>query len=196
MPEHLCIRISANTHSFLHPWISCAFFIFSHLLHLFLQVCAHWPLLLLHPEGLIRFSGQLFRNHRFEMNGPFLQLSSQKWFFAQERAPFRVINPQCLVLSRAVSVLLSGAQAKSNVKHGVVYNVHAVHPHTLPQADSEPAAQHAAARNSGAFPGRNCHLIRCTFATIWHYEAIWDICCTFRARNYTFMSAYHVLKRR
>lgn len=67
------------------------------------------------------------------MNGPFLQLSSQKWFFAQERTLFRVISQQCLVLSKAVSVLFSGAQAKSNLKHGVVYNLHALPPHTLPQ---------------------------------------------------------------
>lgn len=67
------------------------------------------------------------------MNGPFLQLSSQKWFFAPERTHFRVINQQHLVLSKAVSVLFSGAQAKSNLKHGVVYNLHAVHPHILPQ---------------------------------------------------------------
>lgn len=62
----------------------------------------------------------------------FLQLSSQKWFFAQERTPFRVINQQCLVLSKDVSVLFSGAQAKSNLRHGVVHNLHAVHPHTSP----------------------------------------------------------------
>jgi len=67
------------------------------------------------------------------MNGPFLQLSSQKWFCAQEKTSFRVINQRCLVLSKAISALLSGAQTKSNLKCCVVYNVHAVHPHSLPQ---------------------------------------------------------------
>lgn len=122
--------------------ISCApeftvqtFFCISHLLHSSLHVYVHCPLPLFHPRlhlVIIRFSGQLLRNHGFEMNGPFLQLSSQKWFFAQERTPFRVINQQCLVLSKAVSVLFSGAQAKSNLRHGVVHNLHAVHPHTSP----------------------------------------------------------------
>lgn len=67
------------------------------------------------------------------MNGLFLQLSSQKRFFAQERTPFRVINQQRLVLSKAMSILFSGAQPKSDLKHGVVYNLRAVQPHTLRQ---------------------------------------------------------------